>query len=65
VTRIGKNRPICIACMFIGGTYTVQFDNVLKSKHGLSVQNKELTSVSRFQEKEKRGEMITINDNIK
>jgi hypothetical protein len=23
------------------------------------------TSVSRFQEKEKRGEMITINDNIK
>jgi hypothetical protein len=24
-----------------------------------------LLSVSRFQEKEKRGEMITINDNIK
>jgi hypothetical protein len=26
---------------------------------------KENSSVSRFQEKEKRGEMITINDNIK
>ncbi len=29
--------------MFIGGTHTVQFDNVLKSKHRLSVQNRELT----------------------
>jgi hypothetical protein len=28
--------------MFIVGTHTVQFDNVLKSKHGLSIQNREL-----------------------
>ncbi len=31
--------------MFIGGTHTEQFDNVLKSKHGLSVQNRELTLI--------------------
>jgi hypothetical protein len=37
----------------------------LQLAHHSSIKIIKFTSVSRFQEKEKRGEMITINDNIK
>jgi hypothetical protein len=40
-------------------------DNISSQMITVTPDNNISSSVSRFQEKEKRGEMITINDNIK
>ncbi len=45
--------------------YTPPCNPPTAAKAGIFFTSVSFLSVSRFQEKEKRGEMITINDNIK
>jgi hypothetical protein len=69
-------RSPCVYPFFDGGKYNMSADIPSRGFSGFSVLSLPIfislfsifllcVSVSRFQEKEKGGEMITINDNIK